>query len=510
MKILGFEITRRNNENPNDPITFDDDSGGTSNSGVVVSEDSSMGVASVWRGVSLISRDVAKMPLHAYERTSDGGKNRATGESIYSLLRYKPNPVMNAFNFKQFIQSRALLTGNGYAFIERNNAGKVLALWPLNDYRVCPILIDGDLSYELSDDSGKVSEIIPARNMFHLRGIGDRIQGYSLISYAQETIGLSIATQKYTSMYFSNGAKPQIILQHPANLSDEAATRLRRSFGKRHQGIDNAFKTAILEEGMTLATVAINNREAQLEELVKLTQKEVAQFLNIPLGKLGESESVSYNSAEQENQSYLDNALDPWLVAWESECYDKLLSKSQKDKDSVFFEFLRTALVRMNATDRAALYTSGLQWGWLLRDEVRSAENMNPLPDGEGKKAYIPANMVIVGEDNNENNDSDSANNDATREAARVVLCDALRRVAGRWKSKDDAAQRKGQAYDPELRFFDEIIETPYALYKTLSNVEPYAQMRDRLAHDFRNGLVMADLADLALFLDNKKETEQE
>jgi len=34
--------------------------------------------------------------------------------------------------------------------------------------------------------------------------------------------------------------------------------------------------------------------------------------------------------------------------------------------------------------------------------------------------------------------------------------------------------------------------------------------MRDSLAHDFRNGLVMADLADLALFLDNKKETEQE
>ena len=135
MKLFGLNITRASYENPNNPIDYDDISYST-DSGVTVDEEATMGYAPVWRGVSLISRDVAKMPLNVFSRNGES-KQKAASEPGYKLVRRKPNSYMNAFNFKMFMQTRALLTGNGYALIQRNGAGQPVALWPLNDYNVC-------------------------------------------------------------------------------------------------------------------------------------------------------------------------------------------------------------------------------------------------------------------------------------------------------------------------------------------------------------------------------------
>ena len=511
MKLFGISITRenRNDENPNDPIDFDD-VGSVADSGVYVDEAAALTDSAVWRGASLIARDVAKMPLYTYRRLGGGGKDKATEHDVYSLLRYKPNPQMNAFNFKQFMQLRVILVGNAYAYIERNGAGKPIALWPLNDHRVTPYTESGKVFYEItSTEIGKPSELLPSRDMFHLRGIGNRIEGYSLIDYARDTIGTGLAARKFTSKYFENGARPHGVVTVPENLSDPAAKALKKSWNSIHGGLDNAFKVAVLEDGMTFTAIPISNKDGQLEELVKLTQKQVAQFLNIPLGKMGESESVSYNSAEQENQSYLDNALDPWLVAWESEGRDKLLSEAEKSEDLIVLEFLRESLVRMNAADRTNMYASAIQNGYMTVDEVRGKINMNPFDGGIGSKPFRPLNMVIAGEENQDALTQEPANDDAVR-ASRAVLCDALRRVAGRWRSKQDAATRKGGEYTPELRFFDEVVEIPYQLYRSLGNAEPYALMRDRLAHEFRTGSELSDAADLAAFMDSKNNGDAE
>jgi hypothetical protein len=113
--------------------------------------------------------------------------------------------------------------------------------------------------------------------------------------------------------------------------------------------------------------------------------KDVANLFGVPPHKLGDSSRTAYNSLEAENQAYLDESLDPWLVKWEEECWDKLLTEEEKDADSHFVEFLRAALVRADLNARANYYQKALGGApWLEINEVRAIESLNWIDGGDG------------------------------------------------------------------------------------------------------------------------------
>lgn len=166
-----------------------------------------------------------------------------------------------------------------------------------------------------------------------------------------------------------------------------------------HRGLTQAHRTAILEEGMKLNAFSVTPADAELLKEREFEIREVAAWFGVPAHKLGDTTRTSFASLEQENQSYLNQSLDPWLVKFEMQARDKLLTERQKQADSHVVEFLRAALVQVDMTARFAGYSSGLNAGWMNVDEVRERENLNPLPDGAGQNFWRPANVVVVGED---------------------------------------------------------------------------------------------------------------
>jgi HK97 family phage portal protein len=99
-----------------------------------------------------------------------------------------------------------------------------------------------------------------------------------------------------------------------------------------YSGLENAHKAALLEDGVDLKILSNNARDSQLLETRAHEIREVANWFGIPPHKLGDTTRTAYASLEQENQSYLDDAVDPWLVTWEEEGRDKLLTEEQKAK----------------------------------------------------------------------------------------------------------------------------------------------------------------------------------
>lgn len=400
MSLIARLFDRRSIENPavslDDPAAWDLLGAEKTSTGVRVSRRTTLGYSPFWRGVNLISRDVAKLPLFVYKRIGDG-KERDTVHPAYSLLRYKPNSEMTSFIFRQVLQSHALVEGNGYAYIDRDGAGNPMELIPLDPTATYPIRENGRLWY-VTQVGQKLRKLDPS-NVLHIKGLGyDGLVGYSIIHMARESIGLGVALRDFGSRFFRANARPGVVLEHPAKISNEAAKRIRDSWNDMHAGIDNAHKTAILEEGMKLAVMSINARDSQLLESRQFEIREIANWFGVPPHKLGDTTRTAFASLEQENQSYLDDALDPWLVVWEEECREKLLTEREKESDSHVVEFLRQALVRANLKDRGAFYNTALQGGWMNRDEIRARESMNPLPNGEGKKFYTPLNVTTSGE----------------------------------------------------------------------------------------------------------------
>lgn len=348
-----------------------------SDTGERMSRDKALQYSPVWRAVDLASSTVAKVPLIIYQR-HDSGKDPAKDHPAYGLLRYQPNSEASIFDAMKAAMVRVLLEpGNAYFYIDRVNSEPV-GLYLLDSFAVTPVRKDGELWYVYTPN-GQMSNRIPASDILHIRGMSfDGLAGMSVLKYARHSIGMGSAAQKYSNKYFANNAEPRMVLQYPEWMKPEQAKQIIDSWKKMHSGLNNSHKAAILQGGMTANRISLSAQDSQLIESLEWSVRDVANWFGVPAHKLGDSSKVAYNSLEQENQSMLDDTVDPWLVRIELECRRKLLTERQKETDSHVIQYARKALVRANLQARADYYSKALSGHpWETVNEVRNDEGMN-------------------------------------------------------------------------------------------------------------------------------------
>ena len=395
--ILDLLFGKRSAENPAHPYwegAFD--YGTRSDSGLDITYTTALRYSPWWRGINLISRDVAKLPLYVYKRNGEA-KDRDLKHPAYALLRRKANADLTSFTFIQTLTANAMACGNGYAFIEREDTSarptQLLWLDPLVTY---PVRQNGVLIYTTLINS--LYRMMLPENVFHVRGLGwDGLSGYPVYKVAADSLGLGIGAQKFGSVFFKNNARPNVVIEVPGVMQKEAQNTFLEQWNRMHGGLEAAHKTAILTMGAKANAFSHNARDSQLLETRAFEIREVANWLGVPPHKLGDTTRTAYASLEQENHSYLVEALDPWLCTWENECNDKLLTEAQKENETHFTEFNRNALVRASFAERMAGYKTMKEMGAINTDEIRAKENMNPLPNGEGQAYTRPLNMEEFG-----------------------------------------------------------------------------------------------------------------
>lgn len=399
-----FPGNSRSIENPNEPL-YDPKNwlaeafgAEESAAGVSVNSETALRYAPWWRGINLLSSDVGKLPLFVYRRVG-AGKERDSSHQAYRLLRYTANDeLMSAFTFKQTLTSHALSHGNGYAWIMRSGDARPQELIVLDPRQVMPLRENGRLWYAVR--VGFEWRRVNPTEIFHIKGLSpDGLTGYSVYHKAKESIGEGMAAQEYGSRFFSNGARPSVVIEVPNGMGDDAQRSFLKQWERMHTGLESSHRTAILTNGAKVNAFSVNARDSQMHEIRKFNLVDIANWIGIPVHKVGGEGRTAYSSLEQENQAYLDESLDPWLVRWEDECREKLLTEEQKDNDTHTVEFLRQALVRADIVARYTAHNIAVRGGWESRDEVRSSENKAPLPDGQGSKFFAPLELQIVGED---------------------------------------------------------------------------------------------------------------
>lgn len=398
MSLL-MRVQRRSVENPSVPLADalaleSWGGGGMSTSGVAVNADSIFTYHPIWRGVRLISGDVMRTPFDVYRRTSDG-REKATEHPAYFLLRKQANPEMTAAEMKRVIQWQAILYGDGFGYVERIGS-KPVGIIPLDSSDTYAVRENGQLLYLTQNPAtGSYTKLLP-ENVLHIRDIGDGYMGHGLLEKARNSLGVGMAAEKFSGKFFANGASVSVVIEHPTQMKKEAYNRLRESWTELHTGLDNAHKTAILEDGAKLSQpITMKNTDAQLIESRGFEIVVAANWLGLPPHKLGDSTRVGYNSLEEENQSYLDDCLDHWFVTWESECNAKLLTDIQNRRDTHYCEFNRPSLIRANLSAQGEFYAKALGGQpWMMPDEVRAKLNMNNLPDGDGSMYRPSANIT--------------------------------------------------------------------------------------------------------------------
>ena len=372
---------------------------GSSTSGKRVNERSAMQMTAVYSCVRILSEAVAGLPLHLYQYTDKGSKEKAVDNPLYFLLHDEPNTEMTSFVFRETLMTHLLLWGNAYSQIIRNGKGEVVGLYPLMPDRMTVGRDEkGRLYYEymVSSDDAKTLKDGTVRlspyDVLHIPGLGfDGLVGYSPIAMAKNAIGLAIAAEEYGSKFYANGATPSGILEYPGTVKEP--DKVRESWNAGFGGSSNAHKIAVLEEGMKYTPISISPNEAQFLETRKFQINEIARIFRVPPHMVGDLEKSSFSNIEQQSLEFVKYTLEPWLVRWEQAMQRALIP--QDDKSKYFIKFNVDGLLRGDYQSRMQGYATARQNGWMSANDIRELENLDRIPAEDGGDLYlINGNMM--------------------------------------------------------------------------------------------------------------------
>lgn len=373
--------------------------------GISVTPEKAFTYSAVKNAVLQIGNDVAKLPLKLRKLTQNGGSEDYRRSKLYKLLKTSPNPETSSFELRRTITAHALTCHGGYAEIERDGAGRPVALWVLTPDRVRPFreklrskISDyelGPLKYEID---GKT--VLDARDIIHIHGLGyDGYAGYETIHQARQSIGLALAAENAGAAVFGNGSAFGSILSTEMDLDEETAKAQLQLIEQYHRGSDKWWKILALPGGWKLMQNSIDFQKAQMKELREAQIEEVARFFRLPPYRLGLNKpgTVSYASVEMANLEYYQGALLDWITTWEQELNRKLIPELESEQQ--FIKHNVDAFLRADFKTRVEGYVALHNIGAMSADEIRELEDWNPQPDGIGKMylvqgAQVPKNKI--------------------------------------------------------------------------------------------------------------------
>lgn len=389
--------------------------GNVSASGTSVTPQSAMRVAAFYGGLRILCGPVANLPIDVKRRIDDRRREDASDTPLWRILRRRPNRWQTPSQFKRMLQAHTILRGNGYGLIVGSPLGLDEVI-PLNPDRVeCTQNDDLSLSYVYSRANGQKVRIAQ-KDMFHLCGLTlNGFSGVSVLTYARESLGESLAMGSHGATMFKNGARVSGMLTHPGHLGQEGKDNLKSSLDDFRAEGERDGKVMILEEGMKFERVALSAVDAQWIESRKFSRTDVLMFLGVPPFMVGDTEkNTSWGTGiEQMSNGFVTYTEEDWLTMWEEAIQRDLIA----DPDSkLYARFNRSALVKGDIKTRWAAYVQALQWGVMNPDEVRALEDLNPREDGNGGDYYDPPNTS--GDPNNPGDTGNEDNKDDPAKAA--------------------------------------------------------------------------------------------
>lgn len=362
-------------------------------SGMSVTPTSAMRVSAVFACVQRIAGAIASMPVHQYERTSDG-RQRVENAPYWWLLNEQPTARYSAASMWEHVVSDFLLRESGFVFIGRNSMGAIKELIPLPWSAVEPVRIQdgGDrLRYYVNDIKRYGAD---QEDMLHFPGFGfDGLRAKSVIQWAaRNAAGTAMAMDEYSGRFFAGGAHPSIVLETPGKMDQDQKDSLREAFAAKYSGISNAHKLPlVLTEGIKANALSINAEDAQLLDARKFQVVDIARAFGVPPHLIGEtSASTSWGSGlEEMSRAFVTFTLQQHLTRIEQELNRKIFRTSK-----YYLEFNRDALLEGNSKAqseyfRAALGGPGSGQGWMTADEIRRLKNLRPM-GGDADKLFMP------------------------------------------------------------------------------------------------------------------------
>ena len=180
------------------------------------------------------------------------------------------------------------------------------------------------------------------------------------------------------------------VLSSEQPLKSEQMEVLQRSW--------NASKTTagtkLLPFGFKYNRISIGPEEAQFIETRKFQAEEICRIFSVPPALVQLESQTTYNNVEQQNLTFRQHTLLPWVKRIEQELDRKLIVGA--DVIDHYVRLDMDSMYRADNNSRAQFYKEMLQSGVMSINEVRAKEDMNPVEGGEVHTVQV--NQIALSE----------------------------------------------------------------------------------------------------------------
>jgi len=336
--------------------------------------------------VSAYSQTIAMCPGDHWHSNDKDGRDRVTTSALSRILR-KPNDYQSISDFLLNLTRNLYTDGNAYALCLRNDRYEISELHLMRSNVSAPRIAEtGEVFYELSGNQiieQRISPgrlMVPARDVLHVRLHTPEhpLIGVSPLVAAAMDLAVGNAMLQQQILFYCNQARPSTVLTTDLPLTKVQVDDLREIWNKQSRGLGTG-GTPILTSGLKPMTMATTARDAQLAELMKMAEQNIALAYRVPLAILGIG-GTPYASTELLMQSWIASGLGFALNHIEEAFGQTFQLKGVPDD---YLELNTAALLRSALRDRVESYAAGTRAGIWAPNEARAEFELERKPHGD-------------------------------------------------------------------------------------------------------------------------------
>lgn len=339
-----------------DPNTISDVLLQTLLNGGDITREMVLSIPAVSGNVDFISNSIASMPVKLY-KVKQGKVEEITDDTRTRLLNNDTGDTLDAFQFKKALVTDYLLGKGGYAYIEKFR-NKVTGLYYVEDdyvvinYNFQPLF--KDYKIYVGEDTYHPYDFLKL-----LRNTKTGAWGIGLTEEVGKALETAYQTMIYQLGLVKTGGNKRGFLKSERRLGNDEITLLKQAW--RNLYANNTESVVVLNNGLDFKEAANTSVEMQLNESIDTLNNEIDKIFHI-------------------TDNFYDTfkfAIYPIVKAFETALNRDLLL--EKEKGKYFFEFDVKEIIKANPKERYEVYRMAKEIGFMSKNEMRRAENMNDI-----------------------------------------------------------------------------------------------------------------------------------
>lgn len=374
------------------------------------------GNAAVYAALRLLCSSVPEPPLVPHILLADGEEGDALpwNHELRRLIR-SPNPLTTEYEFWELVTLHCGAVGRSTWWKERDNAGRLIALWPLRPDRIGPI-------YGIADNAGAErvlagwSYLVPGTTtyvpiprqdvlLFNLPDpmgeSGGLVEGLGPLQVLASEIGADNEATKYVGSLLANDARPGTVLEVAGTVTNQDDADLIKAAYSAQYGGRNRGKVGIVDKGTKVISVGFNLSQLEFPNLRRISESRVCAAFGTPsilVGLLVGLESGIRATISEQREFFTETTLANYWRRF-SDTYTNDIAAEYGLNIVCRFDISKCKALAAQTAAEVVKIRDAYDRGVITPNEYRDALNLAPHADGDFLPAAQKPQLVLAAAD---------------------------------------------------------------------------------------------------------------